>query len=168
MLASYYPRQLVLISTRAALSTLPYPKSSETQATPDGKPINYPTSKTKIEHGEPIPLNDVLDAKASKTLILPGVPLTPTPPALANESQRVTKEVEHERIPSSRFSAFLRSIQSGLPFFPSKKNLGSSIDIATTREHFLPVEIILFFVHTKKFILLCLVNTSFINSFISY
>jgi hypothetical protein len=47
--------------------------------------------------------------------------------------------VEHERIPSSRFSAFLRSIQSGLPLFPSKKNLGSSIDIATTREHFLPV-----------------------------
>jgi hypothetical protein len=139
MLTNFYPRQLVLISTRATFSTLPYPKSSEIQAASDGTPINYPTPKSEIEYGKHMPPNDISEAKVSNTFVLPGVPLTPTPPPLANEPQRTTKVVEHERIPSSRFSAFLRSIQSGLPLFPSKKNLGSSIDIATTREHFLPV-----------------------------
>ena len=50
-----------------------------------------------------------------------------------------TYDEHQERIPSSRFSAFLRGIQSGLPFFPKKKRFPSSINIATTREHFLPV-----------------------------
>jgi hypothetical protein len=134
MLTRFYPRQLVFISPRVSLSTLPYPRSSETQAASDGTAINYPTHKPKIEH---IPSNE---AKVSNTLVLPGVLLTPTPIPLAQEPQRTTTKVEeHERIPSSRFSAFLRSIRSGLPFFPSKKTLGSSIDIAATREHFLPL-----------------------------
>ena len=139
MLASFYSRQtsrqLVLISSRVTLSTLPYPKSSETQAAPDGTPINYPTTKSKIESLDPVLPN----TKVSNTLVLPGVPLTPTPPPLAYEAQQTPKEEEPERIPSTRFSAFLRSIRSGLPFFPSGKNRPSTVNIATTREHFLPV-----------------------------
>jgi len=164
MLTTFYFRQtsrhLVLISSRVTLSTLPYPKSSETQAAPDGTPINYPStpnlSAQKRDHNtEPVPPNDLLeakrsekfgpDAKVSNTFVLPGVPVTPSVPPLASEQQQqTTTEEEHERIPSSRFSAFLRSIQSGLPFFPSKKNLASTVNIATTREHFIPVYILFF------------------------
>ncbi len=137
-----------------SLSTLPYPKSSETQAAPDGTPINYPTTQnlsknddieTKRLRNEQKILNAAdtnagvfQDAKISNTLVLPGIPVNSAPPPLAREQQRTTEE-GHERIPSSRFSAFLRSIRSGLPFFPSKKNSASGMNIATTREHFIPV-----------------------------
>jgi len=154
MLTSFYFRQtsrhLIFISSRVTLSTLPYPKSSETQAAPDGTPINYPSNIRRDYNTEPIPPNERPekigpDAKVSNTFVLPGVPVTPSVPPLASEQQHTTKEEEHERIPSSRFSAFLRSIQSGLPFFPSKKNLASTVNIATTREHFIPVYIFFFF-----------------------
>jgi len=166
MLTGFYFRQtsryLVISSSRVTLSTLPYPKSSETQAAPDGTPINYPTTQnlsknndieTKRVRNEQKILNVSSNekfaadtnaglSKISNTLVLPGVPVTSTPPPLAREQQqRTTKEEEegHERIPSSRFSAFLRSIRSGLPVFPSKKNSASAMNIATTREHFIPV-----------------------------
>jgi hypothetical protein len=159
MLTSFYFRQtsryLVISSSRVSLSTLPYPKSSETQAAPDGTPINYPTTQnlsknddieTKRLRNEQKILNAAdtnagvfQDAKISNTLVLPGIPVTSAPPPLAREQQRTTEEEGHERIPSSRFSAFLRSIRSGLPFFPSKKNSASGMNIATTREHFIPV-----------------------------
>ncbi|CAF1537350.1 unnamed protein product [Adineta steineri] len=161
MLTSFSFRQtsryLILNSSRVPLSTLPYPKSSETQAAPDGTPINYPTQQnsSKINPVISISSNDLLeakrldnlsstnpnDAKISNTLVLPGIPMPTTAPPLATEQQQTIKEEteQHERIPSSRFSAFLRSIRSGLPFFPSKKNNASSINITTTREHFIPL-----------------------------
>jgi len=159
MLASFYFRQTshywICISSRVTLSTLPYPKSSETQAASDGTPINYPSHTPNTHKIGPLPFNDLLeakrfektvpDAKVSNTIVLPGIPVTASVPPLASEQQRTAKEEEHERIPSSRFSAFLRSIRSGLPFFPSKKNLASSVDIATIREHFIPVCILFFF-----------------------
>jgi hypothetical protein len=174
MLTSFYFRQtsrhLIFISSRVTLSTLPYPKSSETQAASDGTPINYPSNIRRDYNTEPVPPNErsekiVSDAKVSNTFVLPGIPVNPSVPPLASEQQRTKKEEEHERIPSSRFSAFLRSIQSGLPFFPSKKNLASTIDISTTREHFIPVHISFFYFKSKSTIFL--VNTSFINTFIS-
>jgi hypothetical protein len=164
MLTGFYFRQtsryLVISSSRVTLSTLPYPKSSETQAAPDGTPINYPTTQnlsknddieTKRLRNEQkilnVASNEKLAAdtnaglsKVSNTLVLPGVPVTSAPPPIAREQQqRTTKEEGDERIPSSRFSAFLRSIRSGLPFFPSTKNSASAMNIATTREHFIPV-----------------------------
>jgi hypothetical protein len=132
MLTSFYFRQtsrrVVIISSRVTLSTLPYPKSSETQAAPDGNPLKQ--SETDVYLSQ--------DTKVSSTLILPGVPVSKPVAPLATEQPKI-EEKQHERIPSSRFSAFLSSIRSGLPFFPSKKNLASSVDIATTREHFIPV-----------------------------
>jgi hypothetical protein len=174
MLGSFYFRhtshRLVLNSSRVTLSTLPYPKSSETQAAPDGTPINYPTTHTssdvsKTDKIETVHPNDILeakrfekltlDAKTSSTLVLPGVPLTPPVRPLATEQQQQpTQEEEHERIPSSRFSAFLRSIRSGSPFFPSNKNLASSVNIATTREHFIPVCTIVFLLENRSTVFL--------------
>jgi hypothetical protein len=139
-------RSWIRISSRVTLSTLPYPKSSETQAAPDGTPINYPSKIDPLGSIETQRVEKILpDAKVSNTIVLSGVPLTPTAPPLAKEQQNTTKEEENERIPSSRFSAFLRSIRSGLPFFPSKKNLASSVNLATTREHFIPVCIVVLF-----------------------
>lgn len=46
---------------------------------------------------------------------------------------------KQEVLPSSGFSAFLRSITSGLPFFPSTKSLPTVIDFATTRESYIPL-----------------------------
>ena len=164
MLTSFYFRQtshrVVINSSRVTLSTLPYPKSSETQAAPDGTPINYP-----IKQSETI-VNLSHDAKVSNTLILPGTPINKTVPPLATEQRRKEEERQlHERIPASRFSAFLSSIRSGLPFFPSKKNNASSVNYAITREHFIPVRKIARLLRTPSIIL---VNTSFINPFISY
>ncbi|CAF1302482.1 unnamed protein product [Adineta ricciae] len=161
---------LLVKSSRVTLSTLPYPKSSQTQASPDGTPINYPTAAQTSSKDEKVPSispNDLLaakqsqkssdipaghslssvpqtdarlsqDSKVSSTLVLPGEPLRPAAPPLATEQQRRTT-TEYERLPSSRFSAFLRSIRSGLPFFSSKSRSASSINITTTREHFLPI-----------------------------
>jgi hypothetical protein len=75
------------------------------------------------------------DAKISNTPISPGIPIIASmPPKLSEES--ATKD---EQIPSSRFSAFLRGISSGLPFFPSKKTKSSPMNIATTREYYIPL-----------------------------
>ena len=64
------------------------------------------------------------DAKISNTPISPGIPIIASmPPKLSEES--ATKD---EQIPSSRFSAFLRGISSGLPFFPSSKNTSLPLD----------------------------------------
>lgn len=151
-------------SSRVTLSTLPYPKSSETQAAPDGTPINYPTGQPPVHEQTlpPVPPNDLLDAKwtprtptaagtnpatmgippqpkVSNTLVLPGEPVTAAPPPLASERPQQPSNEQYERIPSSRFSAFLRSIRSNLPFFPAKKNNASAMNITTTREHFIPV-----------------------------
>lgn len=135
-------RHLGWMSSRVTLSTLPYPRSSETQAAPDGTPINYPTTQRKIDLAEIERVEkSVPESKVSNTFVLTGVPLSspPASPPLAQEVASSTKKQESERIPSSRFSAFLRSIRSGLPFFSSKKDLASSMNIVTTREHFLPV-----------------------------
>ena len=75
------------------------------------------------------------DAHVSNTMVSPGIPVVPLPPSPIND-QQTRKE---EQIPSSRFTAFLRSIRSGLPFFPSTKPSPSTLDIATTREYFIPV-----------------------------
>jgi hypothetical protein len=144
------------------LSTLPYPKSSETQAAPDGTPINYPINLKQSETG----VNLSQDAKVSNTFILPGIPINKTVPPLATEQLKKEEErQQHERIPSSRFSAFLSSIRSGLPFFPSKKNYASSVNFAITREHFIPVRKIARLLRTQSIVL---GNTSFINPSISY
>ncbi|CAF1154047.1 unnamed protein product [Rotaria sordida] len=165
MLSRFYlyqtSRRLIIISTRVTLSTLPYPRVSEIEATQDGIPINYLpqqnlSNKLKDNNIKLVPLNDLLEAKRlektslisnteksidnnlhqntkiSSRLVLSGTPINRNIPSLPNK--------QHERIPSSRFSAFLRSIRSGLSFFPSKKtNVSSSGDITTTREHFIPL-----------------------------
>ncbi|CAF1528821.1 unnamed protein product [Rotaria sp. Silwood1] len=162
MLSSYYlhqtTRRLIIISIRATLSTSPYPKVSEIQITHDGIPTNYLKQKKKLDNDniKSISLNDLLeikqldktslisndlyqDTKVSSTFILSGIPIHSNVSSLTNEQHTIKKEQHHERIPSSRFSAFLRSIRSGLPFFPSKKNKESSMNITTTREHFIPL-----------------------------
>ncbi|CAF1098545.1 unnamed protein product [Rotaria sp. Silwood1] len=162
MLSSYYlhqtTRRLIIISIRATLSTSPYPKVSEIQTTHDGIPTNYLKQKKKLDNDniKSISLNDLLevkqldktslisndlyqDTKVSSTFILSGIPIHSNVSSLTNEQHTIKKEQHHERIPSSRFSAFLRSIRSGLPFFPSKKNKESSMNITTTREHFIPL-----------------------------
>ena len=133
MLASFYFRQTTRQVVRASLSTLPS-KSSET-------PANYPSQRTSTsnEKLEPIATNDLLEAKRSNTTVLPGVPVTAKVSPLAQEQPRSTSDAHPDRVPSSRFTAFLRSIRSGLPFFPSPKPSASAMDLATTREHFLPV-----------------------------
>lgn len=146
MLSSVYFRQtsrhVGLISSRVNLSTLPYPKSSETQAAPDGTPVNYPTTQKQVELQEIERIEQSTpETKVSNTFVLSGVPLRSTSPPLAHESSSSTKKEEHKRIPSSRFSAFLRSIRSGLPFFPSKKALASPVNVVSKREHFLPVQL---------------------------
>ncbi|CAF5139246.1 unnamed protein product, partial [Rotaria sp. Silwood1] len=150
--------RLIIISIRATLSTSPYPKVSEIQITHDGIPTNYLKQKKKLDNDniKSISLNDLLeikqldktslisndlyqDTKVSSTFILSGIPIHSNVSSLTNEQHTIKKEQHHERIPSSRFSAFLRSIRSGLPFFPSKKNKESSMNITTTREHFIPL-----------------------------
>jgi hypothetical protein len=93
------------------------------------------------------------DAKVSNIPVSSGLPNIPS------------KTVEEDQIPSSGFSAFLRSIRSGLPFFPSRENISSPINIATTREYFLPVSNHSLTNHFQITNLLIIVNTSFINSF---
>ncbi|CAF3477706.1 unnamed protein product [Rotaria socialis] len=161
MLSSVYFRQtshrFIIISTRATLSTSSYSKPTEIPTT-----LQNQTNKLDVDHRKSISPNDILEAKrlernptnanfsqdikVSSTFVLPGIQVTGNAPPLASETQHTTKEEDnqqqqqqHETIPSTRFSAFLRSIRSGLPFFPSKKNKGSSMDIATTREHFIPL-----------------------------
>jgi len=76
------------------------------------------------------------DAKVLNTPVSPGIPITPN--ALpATTSEELSKKDEH--IPSSHFSAFLRGIRSGLPFFPSNKTISSPVNLATTREYYIPV-----------------------------
>jgi hypothetical protein len=190
-------RRLIINSSRSTFSTLPYPKSSESQAGTDGTSNNYSgfnkttntdriqlddLKKSKTDGVESVPPNDILeakriqieqknnklstpvatstdkfsaglspmqatssitpdgsglfhDAKILNTPIAPGIPISPNIPPVTNE-EHLRKE---EQIPSSRFSAFLRGISSGLPLFPSKKTMSSSLDIATTREYFIPV-----------------------------
>ena len=105
-------------------------KTTDSSSTPSTSSISS-TSRTHVQ-----------DTRVLNTFVLPGIPVTTPVQTLASEQQHIGKEKEeqqYERIPSSRFSAFLRSIRSGLTFFPSKKNVPSSMDIATTREHFIPV-----------------------------
>ncbi|UJR09826.1 hypothetical protein I4U23_014052 [Adineta vaga] len=153
-------RYVLIKSSRVTLSTLPYPKSSETQAASDGTPINYPTGQTPSKHEniQTISANDLLaakqshkisneiekdkmiaghslssisptnirvsqDNKISSTLVLPGEPVRATIPPLATEQRQ-----EHQL-----------HIRSGLPFFSSKKNQASPMNIMTTREHFIPL-----------------------------
>ena len=85
-----------------------------------------PTSTGLLQHAE-----------LSSTPVSPGIPIATARPLTANDDQ--TKK--DDRLPSSRFVAFLRSIRSGLPIFPSSKAVASPIDLATTREYFIPVEI---------------------------
>jgi hypothetical protein len=82
------------------------------------------------------------DAKVSNTPISPGIPIVPNIPQTTTNLPPITNEEQlrkDDQIPSSPFSAFLRGISSGLPFFPSRKTTASPIDIATTREYFIPV-----------------------------
>jgi hypothetical protein len=84
-----------------------------------------------------IPPGDRLfqDAKVSNTPISPGIPVIANISPTTNEEQAT----KYEQIPSSGFSAFLRGISSGLPFFPSKKAISSPMNIATTREYYIPL-----------------------------
>lgn len=84
-----------------------------------------PTSSGLLQHAE-----------LSNTPVSPGIPIITARPLTANDDQ--TKK--DDRLPSSRFVAFLRSIRSGLPIFPSSTAAASPIDLATTREYFIPVE----------------------------
>ncbi|CAF5227142.1 unnamed protein product, partial [Rotaria magnacalcarata] len=145
MLSNVYFRQtsrrFIIISTRATLSTSSYSKPTEIPTT-----LQNQTNKLDVDHRKSISSNDILEAKilernptnanfsqdikVSSTFVLPGIQVTANPPPLAIETQRTTKEEDnqqHETMPSTRFSAFLRNIRSGLPFFPSKKNKGSSM-----------------------------------------
>jgi hypothetical protein len=86
-----------------------------------------------------IPTGDGLfhDAKVSNTPVSPGIPITANaPPPQTTNEEPPNKE---KQIPSSYFSAFLRGINSGLPFFPSRKTISSPVNIATTREYYIPV-----------------------------
>lgn len=76
------------------------------------------------------------DAKVSSTPLSPGIPIRPNVSSKSKEDDAIKDE---EQVPSSGFSAFLRGIRSGLPFFPSSKTTPRPIDITTTREHFIPV-----------------------------
>ncbi|CAF1162371.1 unnamed protein product [Rotaria sordida] len=93
------------------------------------------------------------DAKVSNTPLAPGIPITPLAPGISitplapgititpNVPPTTNEEYlrKDEQIPSSGFTAFLRGIRSGLPFFPSSKTRSKPVDIATTREHFIPL-----------------------------
>lgn len=81
------------------------------------------------------------EVKISTTPLSPGIPVTGTKPLTVNRSSTTADEYPKkvDQIPSSRFSAFLRGISSGLPFFPSSKTKSIPVDIATTREYFIPV-----------------------------
>ena len=75
------------------------------------------------------------DTKLSDTSVASSTSVAGTTLSTANaEDSR-----KNERIPSSRFSALLRSISSSLPFFSSRKNRTVKIDVSTTRECFIPV-----------------------------
>ncbi|CAF3396400.1 unnamed protein product [Rotaria sp. Silwood1] len=80
-------------------------------------------------------------AKVSNTPVSPGIPITAKTPPITNVSSTTNEDSSRkgEQIPSSGFSAFLRSIRSGLPFFPSSKRSSKPFDIATTREYFIPL-----------------------------
>lgn len=75
------------------------------------------------------------DPKTVTTPIAPGIPVTASIPFTNPEG----KSKKEELIPSSRFSAFLRGIRSGLPFFPSKQAASAPVNIATTREYYIPL-----------------------------
>ena len=90
-----------------------------------------------------ININD--EQKLSNTFILPGTPINRTMQISTNEQIRTrNEEDQHERVSSSRLTNIFRRIRSSLPFFSSKHTQLSSVDIATTREHFIPVSIHLF------------------------
>ncbi|CAF1311894.1 unnamed protein product [Adineta steineri] len=75
------------------------------------------------------------DVKTSNTPVSPGIPIqTSTPPIVEEEHEK-----KENQLPSSGFSAFLRGISSGLPFFPSNKMSSSPVNIGSTREYFLPL-----------------------------
>jgi hypothetical protein len=84
------------------------------------------------------PTGDALfhNAKVLNTPVSPGIPITGNAPPPPSTHEEYPKQ---EQIPSSYFSVFIRSIRSGLPFFPSKKTISSPVDIATTREYYIPV-----------------------------
>jgi hypothetical protein len=75
----------------------------------------------------------------SNTFVLPGVPIARNVSFQNKEQTTRSIDERQQPMPSSRFSAFLRSIRSGLPFFSSKTASTSTMDFASTREHFLPV-----------------------------
>jgi hypothetical protein len=209
MLTIYCLRQtshrLILNTSRSIFSTLSHPKSNEVKTKTDATTHNYPgfynTQKAddvlvhdlkkstiptpKIDSTQPVPSNDLLeakrigkepkddktstptpvitstekfsaglsplqatssitptggglfhDAKVSNTPVSPGIPIAANASRITTEEQKIKEE---EQIPSSYFSAFRRAISSGLPFFPSRKNISSPVNIATTREYYIPV-----------------------------
>ena len=81
------------------------------------------------------------DVKTLNTPVSPGIPIKSTTPPIVEEEH----EKKENQMPSSGFSAFLRGISSGLPFFPSNKMSSSPVNIASTREYFLPVSNYSFF-----------------------
>ncbi|CAF1546189.1 unnamed protein product [Rotaria magnacalcarata] len=115
------------------------------QTTPNGKTIHIIKSSEKFSSGlSPIQAASSItptgaglfqDAKVSNTPVSPGIPITASVPSTP-EKEHTRKE---EQIPASGFSAFLRGIHSGLPLFPSSKKSSTPINIATTREYFLPL-----------------------------
>ena len=75
------------------------------------------------------------EPKVVTTPIAPGIPVTAHIP-LTNLDEKAEKD---ELIPSSRFSAFLRGISSGLPFFPSTQSPSAPVNLVTTREYYIPL-----------------------------
>ena len=118
-------------------------------------PLQPTSSLTPTGHGL------FQDAKAFNTSISPGTPIAP------NKTPIIEEDLPKKdgQIPSSGFSAFLRGISSGLPLFPSGKNRSTPVNIATTREYFLPVSRVLS--KEKKSIQFnfIVVDTSFNHSF---
>ena len=212
-------------ASRSTFATLPSVKANEKQTVTDPtSSINYPgfydatnanrttladpkRSSSTTQNTEPVPLNDLLEAKriqeeqqktkpsstspvttsaekfisgltpiqgtssitptstglfqnaeVSNTPVSPGIPISTARPLAVPEDQ----PKKDDRLPSSRFVAFLRSIRSGLPIFPSSKATASPIDIATTREYFIPVETR---VSPSFFWSFVLVNATFADSF---
>ena len=151
---------------RASLSTVSYPKANDPPVVPavaKKEKIDDPVARNDLLQAEQPPVTDrsstltsaekaaaglttrsptkqlFQDVKVSNTLVLPGIPVNATvPPPLTRETPS-NGEQQRESAPSSRFSAFLRSIRSGTPFFPSTKSNDAPVNIALSREHFLPL-----------------------------
>lgn len=160
-------RRLVVNTSRLSLSTVTQPKSNEEnkEAVPSNDLLEaqrlakeqklhqttaivppVATSTDKFQAGlSPIPSSSSITPtgdglfQATKPLNTPVSPGIPTLSSSSSINPPEEPKNKLEQIPSSGFSAFLHSISSGLPFFPSKTPRSIPINLATTREYYLPL-----------------------------